>query len=192
MAYSTNPDRVVDLLPWMTVLLAGTDCKWDFSNSKTPPQTFAYRLREALYIAKLYPGKFPPVEAIADDLVVEVDGSIVYARHGKVMRAPLPDPIGQYASQQTAFSHSTAPAPIRYSLSTITALWSKRQSSSIMLPMYVPDDAELLQLYQWGLAQSPAVMLMPADTELTLIEYDVNLAGMNWEPEGMPQPEEKS
>jgi hypothetical protein len=173
----------------MGVLLNGEDCKWDFTKSKTPAQTFAYRLREAFSIARLHPGKFPPLDAIAEDVVVEVEGNIVYARLGKKMHAPLPDPVAQYATRgdlSILGGAANPPTPIRYSLATIQALWSKRQGDSIMLAMYVPDDTELYTLYAWGMQQTPRVMLMPADTELTLIEASDELVGMNWEPE---QPE---
>lgn len=189
MPYSKNPDRLVQLLPFMSHLIERQDCFWNVAGRKVTPQVLAYRIREGLYIGKLYKDRFPQVAAIADDVSVEIDGDRVIARFGRILQVPLPQSMQDYAGVQTqlaALRTQPEPMAIRYSLETIAALWAKRTSNGkVNLPMYTPSDAELQQLYEWGQQQSPVVMLMPADTALTLCEYDEELEGMNWTPDEM-------
>jgi len=188
MPYSTNPDRLVQLLPYMAHLIQRRDCFWNLEGRKVTAQVFAYRIREALTIARLHPDKFPQVAAIADDVVVEVDNHCVLAKFGKVLNAPLPQSIADYAAQQAQFASErpfVAPMQIRYTLETVSALWAKRQGSSVNLPAYIPTNDELLRLYDWASVQEPPVMLMPSDAALTLVAHDDELEGMNWTPDEM-------
>jgi hypothetical protein len=187
MPYSKNPDRLVQLLPFMTHLIEGQDCFWNVEGRKVTPETLAYRLREALYIGRLYKDRFPRVAAISDDVTIEIDGFRVIAKHGRTLHVPMPQPMQDYAAQQQSYVFERQPAPmeIRYSLETIGALWSKRTQGKVNLPMYTPSNEELVSLYEWGLTQSPPVMLMPSDNSLTLIEHDEELDGMNWTPAEM-------
>jgi hypothetical protein len=189
MPYSKNPDRLVQLLPFMSHLIERQDCFWNVEGRKVTPQVLTYRIREGLYIGKLYKDKFPQVAAIADDVSVEIDGERVIARFGRILQVPLPQAMQDYAGVQTqlaALRPQPEPMAVRYSLETIAALWAKRTSNGkVNLPMYTPSDDELLGLYNWGTNLTPPVMLMPSDNSLTLIEYDEELEGMNWTPDEM-------
>lgn len=188
MPYSTNPDRLVQLLPYMAHLVQGQNCFWNLEGRKVTAQVFAYRIREALTIARLHADKFPQVAAIADDVVIEVDNHCVLAKFGKVLNAPLPQSIADYAAQQAQFASErpvVAPMQIRYTLETVSALWAKRQGTSVNLPAYIPTNDELLRLYDWASVQEPPVMLMPSDAALTLVAHDDELEGMNWTPDEM-------
>lgn len=188
MPYSKNPERVAQLYPWLTHLIAGEDCFWDLTGRKVSAETLAYRIREVLYISRIAQKPngdlmYPELAAIADDVVVEVEDTRVIARFGKIMNVPLPEPVAQLAERKHVSSMYTAAKSVTYNLETIKLLWSKRQGDKVHLPMYTPDQQTLLDIYNWAQTQTPVVMIMPADDALNLVAFDPELEGIDWTPE---------
>lgn len=187
MPYSKNADRVEQLLPWLSYLIEGRDCFWDLQGRAVSAETFAYRVREALHISRTATNddgtfRFARLQEIADDVVVEVNGSQVVATFGKVLNVSLPAPISQLAEQSKSLNMYSAAKEISYSIDTIKMLWTKRQSDKVNLPMYTPNHETLTRIYEWAQSQDPRIMLMPADDALTLVVYDPDLEGIDWTP----------
>lgn len=189
MPYSKNPDRVIQLLPWLSYLLEGKDCFWDLTGRAVNAQTFAYRVREALHISKTArldnsDLQFPDLAAVADNVVIEVDEEKqkVYGRFGNVLNVSLPAPITALAERSPQLNMAPLAKAVVYSIETIKMLWAKRQGNKINLPMYTPDGEMLTRIYEWAQSLDPRVMLMPSDDALTLIVSDPELEGMDWTP----------
>ncbi len=189
MGYSTNRERLIEMLPYLGTLLSYQDTYWDTAKTSIDPKQFAYRLHEAFHIAKLYDTQFPELVSVAGRIKIKVEGTRVVARFttgdmpmpGKLSGAGMPH-VAQLAQPAEDIEPSV------YSLRDIEAMWAKRQSNSINIPMYVPDDMMLMALYQWGNEQSPIVYLMPAAHALTLIEAADDLADVRWTPDELDLP----
>jgi hypothetical protein len=181
MGYSTNRNRLIEMLPYLGTLISYQDTYWETARTKIEPKQLAYRLHEAFHIAKTYAQQFPELAAIADRIRIKVDGTRVTAKFVKATDIPMP-------STGPADVASAVYEPSVYTIRDIQALWAKRQSSSVNIPMYVPDDEMLMSLYEWGCTQSPEVYLMPAAKALTLIEASDDLADVRWTPAELDLP----
>lgn len=187
MPYSTNPDRVRQLLPFFTHLLEGRDCYWNLTDRKVTAQAFGYRMREALHISKSARTDpnglllFPALAAIADQVKIRVEGDRVYGIfQDKLDGVELSQSLEDLPPETAP---SVALRPTNYSIVVLEALWNKRQGASVYLPMYVPDTDALSRLYEWGQRQNPVVLIMPTDNATTLIEYDEDIVEAAWTPD---------
>ena len=186
MGYSSNRERLIEMLPYLGTLLSHQDTFWDTAKTSIDPTQFAYRLHEAFHIAKIYNEQFGELAALSKQVRIKVDGTRVTATFAK-LDMPMPNKLGESYAYEPPAAHDTY-VPSVYALKDIQALWAKRQSSSINLPMYVPDPDMLLLLYTWGDAQEPPVYLMPAPNALTLIEGTLDLFDVRWTPDELDLP----
>ncbi len=198
MAYSRSPatlDAMI-LSGQLSELAAGRGCRW-----RTPPNEshrHAYKVREALFIAALYPDQYPELATAAQKFTIEVTSSReVQARLAKqtTEAATLATGIGQdgHVSPNTGLEKAgraiaTAGPQSQF---TIIDAWVKAQPNSD--PMYFPqanlDEGQLTQLYNWATNCTPPLMLMVNGEAVTVSLVDRAVVQYSWHPAGTPTPE---
>lgn len=189
MGYSRNPKTLEAgiQMGWFDQLLKGENCSWTVKDLDV--ETFAYKIREGLRIASIYPQRFPELAAahglfkiqVVDRETVQaiyrprgtgttasgVSGSVVVHGLEGGERAPT-----DVAGQQTA--------------ATVVQAWHNTQPSNT--PMKFPnanmEREELIKLYDWAKKRTPAwYMFVAANGALTLMPATRDMAGLEWTPE---------
>ncbi len=79
MPYSDDRKRLEEMLPYMGALALGKNTEWTIARGN--PTTVAFRIREALRIARLYPSEYPDLAKYAGDYAINTKvGNMVTAR----------------------------------------------------------------------------------------------------------------
>lgn len=185
MGYSRNPATLLKLRPILTELEAGRTCHW---RTDSDPFRLAYKIREALYIAKLYPARFPALAAAADHFTLRVVDKSVEAIP-KSYAQPLDGQMmigekDQPSTEPVVFSRFFEGNGGQTAMSIIQA-WHEAQPSQGALhwPNAHLTKDELIKLYNW--TQEIHWLMFEADGGLTLKPWDDELATYAWSPEDL-------
>jgi hypothetical protein len=179
MAYSTNPITVERMLPYLEPLRGGNEVKY-----KAPGRArwLAYRIREALAVAKLHPERFPDFAALGDTLRVLVRGfdevHVVHKQRIEVEALP------QWAESPAPAARAEAVVREVISPEVIVQEWVRegRGGDKLYFPNADLDREALLQLHEW--AQEAGVLLFENLGALTLMPLAGNeeLREFTWDP----------
>lgn len=180
MAYSDSPITVQRMEPYLAPLLGGNEVKY-----KVPGRArwLAYRIREALAVAKLHHEKFPDFAELGDTLRVLVRGfdevHVVRKQPARIEVETLP----QWAEPPTL---SRAEAIVRETITpeVIVQEWVRegRGGDKLYFPNADLSREALLQLHEW--AQEAGVLLFENLGALTLMPLAGNedLCEFAWDP----------
>lgn len=184
MAYSESTKTLEKIRPLLSDLEKGLGTKWTLVNGMSA-RDFAYKVREALYIATLYPSQYPEL-AKAHGLfrIEKVDKSTVQA----VFKNRTLD-MGAISAVTVHGLETAEHGPVtlagEQTAASVIGAWHAAQPSNT--PMHFPqanlERGELLKLYTWAAKRTPRWLVMVAnDGALTLTLWTRDLDGLGWEP----------
>ena len=179
MGYSQSPSTLEKLIPSLGELNQGKPQRW---TGLMQPNLWAYKVREALYIAKLHADDYPELAQAAEKFsVVIVDSQTVETRLKQ--QSPTLVSVGGNSEFTEAGPSRRVEGP--QTAATIIEYWIKAQPSNS--PLYFPQAGlsrtDLIQLYQW--AEKQGWFLFVADDAITLQRSSRDLAGLQWTPEDL-------
>lgn len=187
MAYSTSRKTLDKQLPNLQYLEAGKACVWRNLVGKAP--WFSYKIREALYIAKLYPESYPNLAKAADAFRIEVvDANTVQA----VLSAPyggtgiiIEGTQGQTAVNQIADATKPYEKMGKQTAASIIESWLKVQPSNTIMsfPQANLEPEDLIRLHKWASAQG--WIFFEADGAITLQRETRDLKEFSWSPDDL-------
>lgn len=184
MGYSSNPAVLEARRSWLTELELGRACRWTTKADFNVTRRRAYELREALYIASLYPDAYPALAQAHSNFQITIikpglieakpklDQSDLAVVSGSVPIhgiEPFGKPLGTVGitTADQAIEAWQAHAP---SLDAINF-----QQSALSL-------TELTLLYNWAIDHTPKLMMLVGEGFLTLSLRDAEVAGYAWQP----------
>lgn len=147
---------------------------------------FAYKVREMLYIARLYPTDYPRLAAFADSSRV-----VVTSPSHIEIKSAVGTPEAK-ASTQTAgvvvqglanAGHESEQQSVTTAQQIMDA-WKAKQPSNERMPFPNAklDHAELIKLYQWASKLTPPWLMFEVGGSVTLQKYSRDMADMSWTP----------
>jgi hypothetical protein len=190
MAYSESEKTLEKIRPQLARLEAGNACIWTgLKGISGGSRRFAYKLREGLFIAKLYKDKYPDLAKAADNFKIErVDADkvqAVVATKGTtetpvLVDAPAAAPVVNQGLAVAEKKPVNRAGP--QSAATIIQVWHDVQPSNTPLtfPQANLSREEKLKLHTWATGRH--LMLFIADARVTMQPYTTNLAGLEWSP----------
>lgn len=175
MAYSSSPLTVERMLPYLEPLVEGRETF--FRTEPGRSRWLAYKLREALAVAREHPERFPELARL--DFRFEVDSS-------REVRAVPRD--------QTSIEVLSAPRPSAARMNTLSVgsaqdvidHWealSEAARTKVYMPNADLSPNELHRLWQW--ASEAGVIFFENAGALTLMPLDEELAPLAWGPEDL-------
>lgn len=166
MAYSKNPERLIELLPYLRPLAERRAARWRLSpngeSKQTPAELWSYKVRQALYIAELHSLTYPELAYAYHNCVVEViDSTTVQARFPE-------EPTHEVLPQKPVLA------------SEVIKLWDDTHElvqDKLYLPLVNLSLLELDALATWADIHSPRLMLLLSNSgALTVALYDEDIA----------------
>ena len=180
MGYSTSRKTLESIRPYLSNIEQGYGDRWVLAEGASVHK-FATRIREAFYIASLYPEDYPTLKDAKDKFKVEiVDRRTVHA----VYKSPQIDPVvtqglarGEKNPPDVAGGHSAA---------TIIQAWHNIQPSNerMHFPQANLPFEELVKLYKWAKEERKPewYVIVGANGEVTLCPYSKGIDQIQWEP----------
>jgi hypothetical protein len=181
MAYSRSEETLKAMLPDLQELNLGRSQAWLVTQGT--PHEWAYKVREALFIAKRYKDRYPKLAEAADLFSIFVDGNKVEAR-----RARNTTEVAAYSGaginqglELAGRSVSTSGAQSPF---TIIEAWRKSQPSNqaMHFPQAALSDEALAILYKWAQSWKPPLMLMVDGEAVTVGPADAHVVKYAWQP----------
>ncbi len=190
MGYSTSTYTLDERIRSgeLDLLAKGQACTWIVSTGLA--SKFAYKIREALYIARLHADQYPSLAQAADQYVIEVaNASTVFARHtASNTEATVLATGGSDNTGTTTHGLEKAGRAIQsngpQSQFTIIDTWRKAEpsSDSIHFPTADLNDEQLEQLWLWSQNHRPPLMLMVSGESITVSLWDEHVGQYAWTP----------
>lgn len=184
MGYSTNKQTLISMLPELELLKQGKQCIWTVENSKH----FAYKVREALYIARLYQKEFPELAIAADMFRIEVlSDSQVQARLAKGTTAARVKAVGGVVNTGMEEAGPSKRMAGPQTATTIIQTWLDSQPSNdkFFFPEAKLSREELLKLHSWAVKQGWLFFVDSWTGGLTLQRKTHELEAFAWGPEDL-------
>jgi hypothetical protein len=105
VSYSRNPITLRRIYDSIAPLGAGRNLRWITPDPRDKgwAARWAYKVREGLSIAALYPERFPELAAVAPNVKVEVLGSVVEARLLTLAAPSTPVPVAVLTDRLISF-----------------------------------------------------------------------------------------
>lgn len=183
MAYSRSETTLKKMLPDLQEIALGRPQAWIITQGSA--QEWAYKVREALFIARLHKSRYPELAAAAESFTVEVvDSQRVQARRARqtteaVALADDQNPTHGLETFGRSVQSSGQQSPF-----TIIEAWRKSQPSNqpIHFPEATLSEDQLTILYKWAQAWKPPLMLMVDGNSVTVGPTDKQVMQYAWRP----------
>ena len=206
MPYSNDVERLERMLPYLAPVAQGKNAQWKITAGS--PNTVAYRIREALHIARLNPNSYPDLAKYANDYSISiVEGNTVRARRRTPQISP-PSPVdnseslsdlvdrveidGNLLRKEPNVEPRAFDAPVQSMNSestdgqqtpdSIISMWNKHQG--IKRTLYFPEaelsEKQLAELFLW--AESQTLMILVHEIAVTLAKKDPHLMDISYKP----------
>lgn len=195
MAYSESKKTLDKIRPDLAQLEAGNACTWKLDGTISA-RRYAYKVREALYIAALYPTDYPQLAKYGPYFAIEVvDKDTVQARpkpgnQTQVSILPQVSSSGSGAVvTQGLANQGTSPDELMGPQTALSVVdgWARigAKNHKVRYPQAALTHPELVRIYEWSRRQEPVVLMFVTPTGgLTLkhrqADHEENLA---WSPE---------
>lgn len=191
MGYSVSPKTLDKAMHFVEPLKAGHELlayRWHFPDGA---RELAYKIREALSIAKRFPGEYPELARAADQFRIEVlDNDNVQAVQKRNWTTQV---MAMQASGNGSISGATVTQGMEYAgrphelVGPLTAVqvigfWQEGQPSNgpFTFPGSQLDQHEMEKLYEWATEQGWWVFY--GMERITLQRPTRDLEGQNWVP----------
>jgi hypothetical protein len=169
MGYSKNPQTLERRLYLLTALRQGKECSW-----KCKPEherAFAYKIREALYIAeKIAAAEYPELaEASQNFSITETgEGRIEARRKNRPDSLPFTtEPVEESVSPAGEGRHGKISFSGDHSLISIITLAKESNAESLHFPSINLPEEDLRRLHKWLTENTPYILFWGGDS-LTL------------------------
>lgn len=209
MGYSNSEETLATIRPKLREIEAGNPCVWR-SPSYEAAHQFAYKIREAFHIARLFPEKYPKLARASRLFKIQKetrDGGYYVRAVSNTMNEMFDmtalmsgTDLGQYAEPSSVAVIDTEPetqpsAPFEVadehhgaqSQFSVIQTWIgyKPPPRALRFPEAALTTPQLTQLHRWGQVQQPKVHLLvePSGEGLTLTA-DPEVEEFAWAPEG--------
>lgn len=204
MGYSRSESTLQQMLPYLQPLAEGRTFAWNIANRDG--WRFAYKLREALYVALLNREKYPALAQAAERFSIRVmdQGYRVEAvakRGGPTEATIRAASAGAAVNESPATIHGLGglqrtdiPTVGLQTCVQVAASWFKQKP--IQEPMFFTETSlpgeELKKLWQWARQQTPRLMFFVDATAktLTLSIAQDDVEEYSWKPAPAPEPVE--
>lgn len=190
MGYSTSTYTLDERIRSgeLDLLAKGQACTWIVSTGNA--SKFAYKIREALYIARIHADTYPALAKAADQYIIEVaNASTVFARHTAAnTEATILATGGSENTGTPTHGLEKAGRAIQsngpQSQFTIIDTWRRAEPSSepIHFPTADLDDEQLEQLWLWSQNHRPPLMLMVSGESITVSLWNEHVGQYAWKP----------
>lgn len=197
MAYSTSPSTIESLGASLDELKAGRSAAWTVQPGKE--HYWARRVREALYIARLHPKRFPELARASSQFTIKVVSPTRVEAVPKDGVKPETTALGPTLDSDEPGPQHTGTQPFGKPVSTValtTALqvvnsWIKHLPSNdpINFQETVLSQEELVKLHTWAQARTPKLMFFVFEGSLTLAVAEDDVIADSWHPPVVSQPE---
>ena len=187
MGYSRSVQTLINMLPHLELLHQDRPCKW--TTEPGGAHKFAYKLREALYIARLYAGQFPELARAADRYRIEIlSDRQVQARPAAGTTAATVETL-PVATVTTGMEVAGGPRQMSgpQSAASIMQTWLDAQPTNdkfYFAEARLSND-ELLKLHRWAKEQKLLFFVDDQSGGLNLQKEDRDLADFAWSPEDL-------
>lgn len=181
--YSKSPRAVQRMLHHLDLVQQGRTCAWTVPYGEA--DSFAYKIRNALFAAKLHEEQFPALAARAGQFRILT----VSPMRVEAVLAPEPteaevEVLGATPSAYVGGHPEQHPGPI--SVELIQSTWQARQPDAA--PLYFPGAAlsgeDLTRLFEWA-TDLHVLMFVSPQGDLTLRRFSQDLAGLEWTPKDL-------
>lgn len=193
MGYSTSEKTLRAMLPYMKPIAAGLPARWTTGPGLTARQ-LAYKIREALFIAREYPTTYPELAArsrryrlrIVDHYILEGRPVDIHVELG-----PIPEP--ETLDAETSWPVTTTPLSeysitpqreVRTVASVIDA-WNQNKGDKLFFPRVGFSPDELCSLWEWS--RRVDVLIFESDGDVTLVKATDDLREFAWTPDDISQ-----
>lgn len=183
MGYSTSEQTLIKMLPHLKLLDKGMECVWSVDPGK-PTKKFAYKIREALYIASEYfPEKYPNLARAARMFELKVDQA-----SGKISAQTVSSNVLEVETTEgiSIGKRESDGRSLNYEgeQSTATVIQSWIDAGEGATRLYFPNatltNEELTKLYNW--ASKRDLLMFVSGEALTVQVMDEELADLAWNP----------
>lgn len=213
MPYSDDKRRLEQMMPYLKRLAEGLDV--EFRITRGSANTVAFRLREALRLARIYANEFPLLAKYAGDYSIRVVSQTKVVAHRRTplldvqTLEPLPasrvpevltlDPVEAELTRRIGAKgveleslRTEAQKELLGAQTPISIVDAYMRLGGIRPTLNFPeaglDDKELKELWAWADGHTPRLMLMVAEPSVTVALFDPMAAEYSWRPD--PQDEE--
>lgn len=185
MGYSKSLGTLYKIEPSLLMLKEGRACSWDVPPGDTADH-FAYKIREALYIASRNASRFPElalarknfsIQIVNDRLVQAVLVPGTAEGNGQTLASPYDSPVTQ--GLNTLAGPAVRDRAMVTSWQEVIDAWTAAQPTNdkILFPEALLSDEDLRKLAAWAAQLTPAWMLLRprGSNALTLAPDDPNV-----------------
>lgn len=180
MGYSTNPLTLEEIRPHLAAIEKGEPTTYVVE----PPMTaakWAYRIREAFYIAKRYALRYPQLATASQKFKVQVVGE------NRVAVLPKDSYVPELVVSSQALPRTVIPLKLERGtdqVQTIIETIQQDQTRQSYRFETVLSKESLIRLLLWCQQTSPRRILLVSDTELTLpLATDSLTPDIEWSPD---------
>lgn len=183
MSYNTNPALVEARMGLLLELVAGRACRWHTSPDRESTKRLEYKIHESLYIASLYPERFPELAAARRRFSISVVSPGVIEAKPRETGEAFATPI-----HGTAVAGKPVPTVGVTTAQGVIDSWLMHMPSqdAINFQQSTLPPEELKKLYTWAIEHQPKLMLLVGERTLTLSLFDADVAEYAWHPEQKP------
>lgn len=153
----------------------------------------AYKIRECLYIARIYESRYPALAAAADKFIIEVVSSskVQAAYSTRPTEATILSGAENVSPQSGGDPNVIAGRAVATSgeqtVFTIIDAWLRaakngNSNSTLHFPNAQLSDTQLQALWEWTKTRTPPLMIMVDDGSITLSPVDEEVVQYAWRP----------
>lgn len=189
MGYRNNPELVEQRMYLLEPLLSGENCYWSISPpTRDEAENVAFKIREALRIARQWKNRFPDLAKIANEFSIHVVGPGRLEGRRKTHTRVETGELGAPTQGLEPFGKEV-PQDHLFSADQVIASWRLHQPSND--PLSFTHTAlsyeEMVKLWTWCQAQVPKLVLLASDERLTVSLKDPTIEEFTWKPTVPPE-----
>lgn len=188
MAYSRNKVTLEAIKDQLQELALDKPQAWVMTDERSA-YAWAYKVREALHIAKAYPNDYPGLARAAENYVIEVHVNRVEARRAR-NTTEFAAQAGEGINTGQEIARRAVSTSGKMTVFTIVDSWRKVQPTND--PLHFPQAdlnvEELTMLYNWAKSWKPPLMLMVDGPSVTVGPADPHVIQYEWTPKDAPPP----
>lgn len=178
MGYSKSRETLEKMLPQLDQIASGNPCVWVVEGDL---HAFAYKIREALHIAKLYRHDYPSLAQAAAIFTIKIERpNRVVAVRAEETHAFITVGGEDHEVREIRKENLRKAGP--QSVTTIMQAWLENPSAKqIYFPEAGLSRADLEALWQW--AKKRELIFFYSGDGLTIQPFEKDLAEFAWNPE---------
>jgi hypothetical protein len=190
MGYSNNPELVEARRDLLAPLERGESCQWKIPGGWPETKQAAFKIREALRIAGLYPQRFPALAEAASRFAIHIVAQgLIEARLRSTPNVETA-PTHVFTPQSQAIDQPLGRDIPTVGITTaeqVILSWMHRGPSNdpLRLTSVAMSQEELTQLWRWTEAHTPKLMILLNESNQTMVVslHDMSMREYAFNPE---------